>query len=106
MSVSKIRKNDTVMVTTGVSAGKTGKVLQVFPSRMRVVVEGVNLVKKNLRKSQDNPHGGIIEKEGSIAVSNLMLYCPECKKGVKAGRVREADKSVRRCKICGHVFEV
>lgn len=105
MNVPRIKKNDTVVVRTGVSAGKTGKVLQVLADRGRAVVEGANTVKKTLRKSQDNPQGGIVEKENPIPLSNLMLYCPQCKKGVRSGRVREGGKPVRKCKTCGHLFE-
>jgi len=100
----KIKKNDTVMVCAGASAGKTGKVLQVLPAKGRAVVEGANVVKKTLRKTQDNPQGGIAEKESPIALSNLMLYCPDCKKGVRTARVPEGGKSARKCKACGRVF--
>ena len=99
----RIKKGDTVMVTAGVSAGKTGKVMQVLTDR--AIVEGLNLVKKTLRKSQDNPQGGIVEKENPIALSNLMLHCPECKKGVRTGALKDGDKRLRKCKTCGHAFE-
>ena len=99
----RIKKGDTVVVMTGVAAGKTGKVMQVLPER--AVVEGLNLVKKTMRKSQDNPQGGIAEKENPIAISNLMLYCPECKKGVRTGAARDGSKRLRKCKACGHLFE-
>lgn len=105
MSIPKIKKGDTVLVSTGVGAGKTGTVLQVFPNRGRAIVEGLNLVKKTMRKSQDNPHGGIGEKEASIDLSNLMLYCSDCKKGVRTNRVKESEKRVRKCKGCGHLFD-
>lgn len=101
-----IRRNDIVVVMAGKHAGaaKTGKVLQVFPERGRAIVEGVNLVKKALRKSQDNPKGGISSKESSIAISNLMLYCAECKRGVRISRGRTDGKLMRKCKKCGHAF--
>lgn len=105
MSLWKIKKNDMVIAVTGVGAGKTGKILQVMPSRGRAVVEGLNLVKKSMRKTQDNPQGGIVEKEGSIAISNLMLYCPDCKRGVKVSREKEGGAGVRKCKVCGHSFD-
>ena len=93
------------MVRCGVSGGKTGKVLQVMGAGDRAIVEGLRLVKKAMRKTQDNPQGGIAEREGSIHISNLMLYCPECKKGVKTGQIKDGEKSHRKCKKCGHVFE-
>ena len=69
----KIRKGDTVQVITGNDAGKTGRVIKVFLDKERVVIEGVNMVKKHARPTQDNPQGGIIEKEASIHISNLMI---------------------------------
>ena len=69
----KIKKGDTVQVITGNDAGKSGRVIKVFLKKDRVVVEGINIVKKHARPTQDNPQGGIIEKEASIHVSNIML---------------------------------
>lgn len=105
MSIAKVRKKDTIMVIAGEEAGKTGKVLHVYKEKNRAIVEGLNLVKKALRKSQDNPNGGIVEKEGSIAVSNLMPYCPDCKKGVRIKRDKDGEKRIRKCGICGHSFD-
>ena len=68
----KIKKGDTVKIITGNEAGKSGRVIKVFPSLEKIVVEGVNLVKKHSRPSQENPQGGIIEKESSVDVYNLM----------------------------------
>ena len=105
MSIKRIRKNDIVIVTAGSVSGKSGKVMQVFSSQGRAIVEGVNMVKKCLRKSQDHPQGGISEKEASIPLSRLMLLCPACKKGVRTLRVKHNDQMVRKCKACGHMFE-
>ena len=105
MSVKTIRKSDTVIATTGVSASKTGKVLHVFPRKNRAIVEGLNIVKKTLRKTQDNPQGGISEKETSVNLSDLMLYCPDCKKGVRIARDKDGKKTTRKCKRCGHSFD-
>jgi large subunit ribosomal protein L24 len=70
---SRIKKGDIVMAITGEDAGgkKTGKVLQVLPEQQRAIVEGMNYVKKHMRKTQDNPQGGIVEKEAPIHLSNL-----------------------------------
>lgn len=68
-----IKRNDTVVVIAGAHKGKSGKVLRLLPAASRAVVEGVALVKKHLKKSQENPQGKIAEREGSIHVSNLML---------------------------------
>ncbi len=105
MSVATIKKNDLVIAVRGANSGKKGKVLQVLPIKGRVIVEGVNMIKKCLRKSQDNPQGGIVEKEGALAVSNVMLFCPKCDKGVTVSRVREEKRSVRKCKKCTHAFD-
>jgi large subunit ribosomal protein L24 len=105
VSIARVRKNDIVAVMRGKDAGKTGKVLFVDTAKGRVVVEGLNLVKKALRKSQDNPKGGIVDKEASIHAARLMPYCPHCKKGVRIKRAVEDGKRVRKCRRCGHTFE-
>ena len=69
----KIKKGDTVQVITGNDSGKTGRVIKVFLDKERVVIEGVNMVKKHARPTKDNPQGGIIEKEASIHISNVMM---------------------------------
>lgn len=68
---SKIKKGDTVQAIAGEDNGKTGKVLQVLPETGRALVEGLNFVKKHMRKTQDNPQGGVFEKEAPIHLSNL-----------------------------------
>jgi large subunit ribosomal protein L24 len=101
----RIRKNDVVVATHGRDSGKTGKVLEVVTSKNRAIVEGVNLVTKHMRKSEANPKGGIIKKEASLALANLMLFCPQCKKGVRTARVMEGEKRLRKCKRCSHAFD-
>lgn len=76
-----LRKGDVVKVITGADSGSTGKVLQVIPAKGRVLVEGVNFVKKHLRKSQDNPQGGIIEKEAPLALSNVAVQSSSTGRG-------------------------
>ena len=73
MMVARLKKGDTVAVISGKDKGKTGRVIKVFPSKDRLVVEGLNLVKKHQRPTQENQQGGIIEKEASIHRSNVML---------------------------------
>mgnify|MGYP003657127350 CR=1 FL=1 len=68
-----VKKNDEVVVISGNHKGKKGKVLQVFPEKQQVLIEGVRLIKKHARRSQDRPEGGIIEKEGPIHISNVKL---------------------------------
>ena len=99
----KIKKGDTVQVTTGNDTGKTGRVIKVYLDKDRVVVEGVNIVKKHARPTQDNPQGGIIEKESSIHISNIMLVV-----GGKPTRVGfkslENGKKVKFAKSTGEVI--
>jgi large subunit ribosomal protein L24 len=73
----KIRKNDTVVVISGNAKGKTGKVLKVYPATGRVIVEGVNIVKRHSRPRQKNPQGGILQREAPIHASNVMLLDPK-----------------------------
>ncbi len=81
----KIRKNDNIVVIAGNNAGKTGKVLKVFPKESRVIVEGINVRKRHSKPSQNNPQGGIIEKEAPIHVSNVMLVDPKNNEGTRIG---------------------
>ena len=94
-----------MVVISGSETGKKGKVLQVVASRERAFVEGVNLVKKCLRVTKENPKGGITDKEQSIAMSNLMLFCPDCKKGRRIKMVAVESKTVRKCRKCGYSFD-
>jgi large subunit ribosomal protein L24 len=94
-----------VIAISGADAGKTGKVLQVVPARDRVLVEGLRLVKKAQRKTQENPQGGIGEKEAPISAAKLMLYCPHDKKGVRVRMETDGDRKIRKCKTCGHAFD-
>ena len=104
MSVNRIKKGDEVIAITGVDSGKTGKVLVVDNERGRAIVEGLNLKKKTVKRSQENPQGGILEVEAPIALSNLMPYDPKAKKGVRIKREHEGDKTVRKSKATGHIF--
>jgi large subunit ribosomal protein L24 len=105
MNAPRIRKNDIVIAVSGEDAGKSGKVLAVYPAKGRVLVEGLNVVKKALRKTQDSPKGGIVAKESPLSIAKVMLFCPNCKKGTKTGRITDGDRRVRKCKRCGHLFE-
>lgn len=67
-----VKKNDVVVVLSGNERGKRGKILEVYPGKQRVIIEGVRMIKKHTRKSQDRPQGGIVEKEGTIHISNVM----------------------------------
>jgi len=96
-----IRKGDRVRVIAGKDKGKEGKVLRSVPEKQRVVVENVHMINKHTRPSQKNQQGGIIEMEGTIHVSNVMLVCPNCSQPTRVGRRREDGVRTRVCKSCG-----
>ncbi len=101
-----IRKGDTVVIVAGKEKGKRGKVLRILSKKDRVLVERVNMVKRHTKPSQKHPHGGIVEKEGSIQISNVRLFCPKCDGPRRTGvKVREDGKKQRICRKCGEVFE-
>ena len=101
-----VRKGDTVVVVAGKEKGKRGKVLRILTKKERVLVERVNMVKRHTKPSQKHPQGGIIEKEGSIELSNVRLFCPKCDGPRRTGvKVREEGKKQRICRKCGEVFE-
>ena len=109
---AKIKKGDTVIVVRGKKAnkGKTGKVIKVIPEKNRVIVEGVNIVKKHLKAIPNVREGGIIEMEAPIHVSNVMLVCPNCNKPTKVGFRIVQEKGVLRkfryCKKCGENIDL
>lgn len=80
-----VHKNDTVVIISGNFKGKQGKVLKVFPETNRVIVEGVNIVKRHTRASQKNPQGGILQKEGAIHASNVMVVDPKTNEPTRVG---------------------
>ena len=101
-----IRKNDTVEVIAGKEKGKRGKVLIVLPEKQRVIVERVNFIKRHQRPTQKVRQGGIIEREGSLHISNVMLVCGKCGKPTRTGTQTLADgRRVRTCKQCNEVVD-
>ena len=99
----KIRKNDNVMITTGKDRGKTGRVLRIDRSAGRVVVEGLNMVKKAMRPKGQNQKGGISTIEAPLEMSNLQIVCKSCgptRIGYRMGN----DRKVRFCRKCGEVL--
>ena len=97
-----VKKNDTVMVIAGKDRGKTARVLSVMPWTGKAFVEGVHFVKRHTRPNPSrNIKGGIVEKEGPIAVSNLKVVCPECKQPTRIARtILEDGSKIRSCKKC------
>jgi large subunit ribosomal protein L24 len=102
-----IKKNDEVFVLRGKDRGKTGRVLIMDPRKHRVVVEGVQMIKRHTRPNpQRNIKGGIVEKEASIHISNVALICKNCKKHTRIGMTVLSDgRRVRACKKCGSTIE-
>jgi large subunit ribosomal protein L24 len=100
-TIPVIHRDDKVQVVSGDDKGKVGKVLSVLPARQRVVIEGANIIFKHVRKSPKYPQGGRIERENSIHISNVALFCEKCEKGSKVRIERDGEKKVRVCKKCG-----
>lgn len=102
----KIKKGDIVMVLAGKDAGRKGKVLRVMPREQRVVVEGINRVKRHQRPSRTIPQGGIFQIENPMNLSNVMLVCDKCNDPVRVGiTVLESGEKVRFCRKCGEVID-
>ncbi|MFA7676971.1 MAG: 50S ribosomal protein L24 [Candidatus Omnitrophota bacterium] len=98
---SKIKKGDKVKVLSGKEKGKSGKVLRVLSGRGSMVIEGVNLIKKHIRKRSESEPGGVKEIPAPIKVSKLSLVCPGCGQATRLGAKILEDKSkVRICKKC------
>ena len=111
MSKMHVRTGDTVLVLSGADKGKKGKVQKAFPETGRVIVEGVNIVKKHQKPRGQGVPGGIVEREAAINVSNVMIVCPKCGKPTRVGhKVNEGDgklsrRKVRVCKKCSAVLD-
>ena len=102
----KIRKNDDVLVTAGKDKGKKGKVRFAYPKSGRVLVEGVNFIKKSARATGQAKQAGLIEREASINVSDVMLLCSKCNKATRVGfRILEDGSKVRVCHECNEVID-
>ncbi|RLD40181.1 MAG: 50S ribosomal protein L24 [Bacteroidetes bacterium] len=104
--VFTVKKNDKVKVLTGKDKGRTGRVLHVDKKKMRVVVEGLNIVKKAKRPDQQNQKGGIVELEAPIHISNVMVVCPKCGEPIRIKKKMLDDgKKVRTCRKCGEILD-
>jgi large subunit ribosomal protein L24 len=106
MLATHVKKNDTVKVIAGKEKGKTGKVIVVLPKKERIIIEKVNLVKRHTKPKGAAGQGGIIEKEGAIHISNVMVVCPKCDSAVRFGyKLLEDGNKVRVCKKCEEVID-
>jgi large subunit ribosomal protein L24 len=104
---SPIRRNDTVAVTAGKDRGKKGRVIKVVTEKNRLVVEGVNLIKRHTRPNPaKNIKGGVISREASLHASNVQLVCPECGATTRIGhKVLDDGRKVRVCRKCEGVVD-
>jgi large subunit ribosomal protein L24 len=102
-----IRRNDNVVVITGKDRGKRGRVLKVDPGKNRLIVEGVNFIKRHTKPNpQRQIKGGVVEREASLHASNVQLVCPECDKPTRLGRKILGDgRKVRICRKCEGVVD-
>ncbi len=100
----KIKRNDYVEVISGKDRGKKGKILRVFPGQGTALVENINLMKKAMRKTQEDQKGGIVPVERPIHLSNLLLVCKQCNKSIRTKfNVLNDGTKIRECKKCGAV---
>lgn len=99
MSHLHVKTGDTVVVIAGKDKGKQGKIKAAMPDKNRVVVEGVNMVKRHTKPTQANPKGGIISKEAPIHVSNVMILDPETKKPTRIKKIQQNDGSYVRAAV-------
>jgi len=105
-----IKKDDMVQIISGNDRGKQGRVLKVFPENNRIIVEGVNFIKRHTRPNQKLPQGGIIEREAPIHASNAMVVCPKCNQLTTTGmkpvvaETKNKTSRVRYCKKCGEMI--
>lgn len=97
----KFKVGDTVKITAGKEAGKTGQIKAVLPKAMRVIVENLNLYKRRLRPRQTGGAGKIVEKERPLPLANVALVCPHCKKITRVGYLTDKTKvKLRQCRQC------
>jgi large subunit ribosomal protein L24 len=102
----KIRKDDTVLVITGKDKGKKGKVRFAYPGENRIMVEGINMIKKHAKAKKQVKQAGIIEREAPISVASVMLLCSKCNKPARIGYKELQDgRKARVCRACGEVVE-
>ena len=100
-----VKKGDTVVVLSGKDKGIKGKIIEALPKKTKVVVEGVNKVKRHTKPNQKAPNGGIIEKEAPMFASKVMVVCPACSKATRVAKKEIDGKMVRVCKKCGEALD-
>ena len=101
----KIRKGDRVQVVAGNDRGRISRVLTVIPEKNRIIVENVSMITKHQRATQSLRQPGIIQREGTIHMSNVLPICPECDEPTRVGFTEVEGRKMRRCGRCGEIFE-
>lgn len=101
----KIKTNDNVKILSGKDKGKTGKVVQVFPNEGKIVVEGLNIIKKHMRAKSRTEKGQILELSAPFFASKAMVICPKCEKTMRVGYKVEAGKKKRNCRHCQQLVD-
>ncbi len=102
----QIRKNDNVLVVSGKEKGKKGRVIAVYPSTNRILIEKLNMIKRHTRPNQQLRQGGIVEKESPIAASNVRLICSKCDKPTSVSRQSQGEgPRARVCKECNETID-
>ena len=97
----RVKKGDTVKVLSGKDKGKTGEVIEILPKTNKIVVKGINIIKKHTKPRKQGEEGGILSMEGAIHVAKVNVVCPKCGKATKIGYSEEKGEKVRVCKKCG-----
>ena len=101
----KIKNNDNIKVMAGKDKGKTGKVLKILPSQNKAIVEGINYIKRHAKRTQQNPQGGIVQKELPVNISSLAVICARCSKPKRIGfSILTDGTKARYCKKCQEVI--
>lgn len=104
--MKKIKQNDQIEVIAGKDKGMVGKVIRAYRDKDEVIVEKVNMIKRHTKPNMVNQQGGIVEKEASLHISNVMLLCPKCSKATRVGsKVLDDGAKIRICKKCGESVE-
>lgn len=101
-----VKRGDTVVVIAGKERGKRGKVLRLLPAKGRLIVEKLNMIKRHQRPTQKLRQGGIIEREGTLPLSNVMVVCTKCDRPARTRiQVLADERKVRACKRCGEIVD-
>lgn len=101
----KIRKGDKIKIMAGKDKGKDGVIDRAYPKQNKILIQGINLIKRHIKKNQELPEGGIVDIPKPVQVSSVMLICPKCSKTTRVGFELDKNKKVRSCKKCKATFK-